>query len=84
MKYIQRWKHLNILMRGLGIFGGLCKILDGLVILFSLGFLYSNFELGLSRYRALYKIKRDIKINAQEVEKYVQYKFKNFLKSRGF
>lgn len=54
---IYRWKHTNIRQQALGILHGIACIADGLVVIFTLGFYASAFELHIAAYRAKVSIK---------------------------
>lgn len=55
---IRRWKHPNKTLHLLGFIQGFGELLDGVVTILSLGFLMSNFELRVSRYRAKISIQQ--------------------------
>lgn len=49
---IQRWKHSSKKQHLLGFIQGFAQILDGCVIVLSLGFYMSSFEMTIACYRA--------------------------------
>ena len=64
---IHRWKHVNKTLHLLGFLQGFGELLDGVVTIGSLGFLMSNFELSISRYRAKISIRQMKRIKAANI-----------------
>lgn len=58
---IYRWKHVDWWCHALGIIFGFAKIIDGCVIVFTLGFLGSGFSLRIAALNALESHKRSLR-----------------------